>query len=199
MKSPLRYQATEFDCGPAAVLNAVSFLYETDEIPPDFVKKIYEISLDDYNGNRAFHRGTSTNAMRFLAGWFNCYAERTQFPVRTEFYEAGEISLRDDSPILRCLRSGGAAVVRCILEVDHYVTLTGIEGRFVHVFDPYYMEKFPPQAGVIPVEGRPKEMNRKIDISVMDCREQCNYAFCSLKDRCALLFFRTSEEKVLLP
>ncbi len=49
MRTPLRYQATEYDCGPTAVLNAITYLYSTEEIPPDFVKAVYNYCLDEYN------------------------------------------------------------------------------------------------------------------------------------------------------
>ena len=192
MKIPLRYQATEFDCGPTAVLNAISFLYDIEEIPPDFVKRIYEVGLDNYGRKLAYHGGTSTDAMRYLAAWFTQYAQRNEYPLKVEFYAGGDISLKGDSPILKCLREGGAAVVRCVLETDHYITLTGIEGRFVHVFDPYY-EEDEDYRGVTFVHDRPKEMNRLVDMDIMDCNEQCDYAFCRLKDRSAMLLWRTDE------
>ena len=33
MKIPLRYQISEYDCGPTSMLNAVSYLFEREEIP----------------------------------------------------------------------------------------------------------------------------------------------------------------------
>ena len=198
MKTPLRYQASEFDCGPTAVLNAISFLYDTEEIPPDFIKKIYEVSLDNYLGGRAFYSGTSMISMCYLSGWMDSYARHSNFPLHTEFYQGSGVSLCDDSPILKCLRNGGAAVVRCILETDHYITLTGIDGDHIHVFDPYYEDDPPAGPGVTLINDRPKEMNRKIDISVMNCNASCDYAFCSLKHRCAMLIYRTVQEKFKL-
>ena len=35
MNNPLRYQMTEYDCGPTSMLNAVSYLFRRDEIPPE--------------------------------------------------------------------------------------------------------------------------------------------------------------------
>lgn len=32
MKNPLRYQMTEYDCGPTSMLNAVSYLFQREEI-----------------------------------------------------------------------------------------------------------------------------------------------------------------------
>ena len=35
MNNPLRYQMTEYDCGPTSMLNAISYLFPRDEIPPE--------------------------------------------------------------------------------------------------------------------------------------------------------------------
>ena len=33
MKSPLRYQVTQYDCGPTTMTNAILYLFEREEIP----------------------------------------------------------------------------------------------------------------------------------------------------------------------
>ena len=40
MKNPLRYQVSEYDCGPTSLLNAVSFLFEREEIQPEILRNI---------------------------------------------------------------------------------------------------------------------------------------------------------------
>ena len=37
MKNPLHYQISECDCGPISMLNAVSYLFEREEIPPEII------------------------------------------------------------------------------------------------------------------------------------------------------------------
>ena len=32
MKNPLRYQLSEYDCGPTSMLNALAFLFEREDI-----------------------------------------------------------------------------------------------------------------------------------------------------------------------
>lgn len=199
MKVPLRYQASEFDCGPTALINAISYLYDSEEIPPDFVKRIYDFSLDDYLTGRAYHSGTTMQSMRYAADWFGRYAAGTGFPIRTAFCAGEQVHLREDSPILSCLREGGAVVIRVILECDHYVTLTGLDGTYLEVFDPYYMDEPILPEGVLAVSGEEKRMNRKVPIAVMDSESRGDYAFCSPGDRCAVLIYRTQEEKIQLP
>ena len=46
MKNPLSYQTTEYDCGPTALTNAMSFLFSREDIPPDIIKAITLYCLD---------------------------------------------------------------------------------------------------------------------------------------------------------
>ena len=49
MKIPLRYQITDFDCGPTSLLNGISYLFEREEIPPEIVRNIMLFCLDQYD------------------------------------------------------------------------------------------------------------------------------------------------------
>ena len=39
MKNPLHYQFSEYDCGPTSMMNAIAYLFEREEIPPEAVRK----------------------------------------------------------------------------------------------------------------------------------------------------------------
>ena len=76
MKNPLSYQVTEFDCGPTTLLNAMSFLFRREEIPPDIIKHIMLFCLDSYNTKGEFGKnGTSQMAMMFMSNWFNQFGK----------------------------------------------------------------------------------------------------------------------------
>jgi hypothetical protein len=49
MKIPLSYQRTEYDCGPTSFLNAISFLFHREDIPPDVLRYVMMYTLDSYN------------------------------------------------------------------------------------------------------------------------------------------------------
>ena len=40
MKIPLHYQVSEFDCGPTTVLNAMSYLFQREDLPAEIVRNI---------------------------------------------------------------------------------------------------------------------------------------------------------------
>ena len=49
MKTPLRFQITEFDCGTVSLQNAFSYLFERKEIPAELIKAIHKYTLDCYD------------------------------------------------------------------------------------------------------------------------------------------------------
>ena len=53
MKVPFSYQKTEFDCGPTSLTNALSFLFDREEIPPEMIRRIMAYCLD--GGQTAAH------------------------------------------------------------------------------------------------------------------------------------------------
>lgn len=40
MKNPLHYQLSEYDCGPTSMMNAIAYLFEREEIPPEAVRNM---------------------------------------------------------------------------------------------------------------------------------------------------------------
>ena len=72
MKSPLRYQATEYDCGPTSMTNAIIYMFERNEIPPDLIRHIGQGTLDSFDENGYAGRyGTSGAAIRYFGSWLN--------------------------------------------------------------------------------------------------------------------------------
>lgn len=96
MKIPLQYQRTEYDCGPTSLLNAISFLFDLEDFPPDILSRCMMYTLDSYNEKgEAYKNGTSKMAMFFIADWLNGYANQQSFPYALKHLAAGmSISLK---------------------------------------------------------------------------------------------------------
>ena len=47
MKIPLRFQITEFDCGTVALQNAISYLYDRENVPAELIRaiSIYTVNI----------------------------------------------------------------------------------------------------------------------------------------------------------
>lgn len=49
MKTPLHYQISECDCGPTSMLNAISYLFDREDIPPEIIRNVMLYCLDCYS------------------------------------------------------------------------------------------------------------------------------------------------------
>ena len=86
MKNPLHYQVSEFDCGPTTVLNALSYLFQREDLPAELVRNIMIYCLDCYNEEgRPGGNGTSRAAMMFLSNWLNGFGKVSKLPVSSRY------------------------------------------------------------------------------------------------------------------
>jgi len=197
MNNPLSYQASEYDCGPTALRNAISFLYERKEIPPEVIKYINLYCMDCYNQEgEPCKSGTSAVAMAYVASWLNQYGQMKKWPVHCQVLGTDDIYLGQNSRIIGALQQGGVAVVRVVLECGHYVLLTGVEGEYVHVFDPYYWPHEFLDKRILTVLDQPELLNRKIHWDVFN-NEGKDYYNLGLKEKreCVLIFNKESRQE----
>lgn len=189
MKNPLHYQLSEYDCGPTSMLNAMSYLFQREEIPPEIVRNIMLYCLDCYGADGASgKRGTSCMAMMFLSNWLNGFGQAGHLPISSRYLSGKAVNFRPDSSLRDALRRGGAAVVRLDLEGWHYVLLTGIEGDRVFLFDPYYMDKAPGE-GIKMVTDHPGAYNRIVPTRYFERETREIYSFGPVEGREAVLLF----------
>lgn len=192
MKTPLRYQVSEYDCGPTALLNAVSVIFEREQIPPELIRNVMLYSLDSYGVDGTFGKsGTSHTAMMFLSHWLDNFGSVGRLPVQTRYLRGGAVRLGAAGELSDALRRGGAAVVRVWFDEDHYVTLTGEREGGVRLFDPYYHEGGFDEKAVRIVTDRPFDHNRVVPPWVLDRETPEIYALGPVEQREAVLIFNT--------
>ena len=142
MKIPLRYQMSEYDCGPTALLNAVSYLFPRQEVPPEIIRSVMLYTLDCYGMDGApCKAGTSRMAMMYLANWLEGFSRATQFPLTCQYLAGRAVHIGTHSHINDALVRGGVAVVRLFYEVEHYALLTGTSKDHIYLFDPYTISR----------------------------------------------------------
>lgn len=194
MKNNLIHQATEFDCGPTSVTNAIRFLFEREEIDPAIIKHIWMMGNDTYGASGALGKhGTSKASMRYMADWFNGYAQGHDFPVAAKFLEGKDAVIAEGGPVWNCLRDGGCAVVRCSSGgVGHYVLHTALlpDGE-IGLFDPYDEEPEFAEPGRRVVPGQPKVMNRAVRLDLINLEDRSDYAMGAFDMREILMVWRT--------
>lgn len=141
MKNPLHYQLSEYDCGPTSMLNAISFLFEREDIPPEIIRNIMLYSLDCYGAGGAFGKsGTSRTAMMFLSSWLDGYGQTCSLPISSSYIAGKSVYIGSESLINDTLRRRGTVVVRLHYEGEHYVLLTGEREGKILLFDPWFEE-----------------------------------------------------------
>lgn len=190
MKNPLHYQLSEYDCGPTSMLNAISFLFEREEIPPEILRNIMIYCLDSFNTDGiAGKAGTSEAAMMFLNNWLNGYGRTGQLPVSSRYLSGEEVFLGERSAVNEALYCKGAVVVRLFLEEPHYVLLTGAANGQVQAFDPYYIKEPFQEEGIQIVSNQPEKYNRLIPEYYFNSEQTGIYAFGPVEMREAVILF----------
>ncbi len=200
MKNELMTQSTEYDCGPTTLVNAMRFLFDREDIPPALIRAIWLYANDTYNaqGQKGIH-GTSKACIRFLGNWFTEYGKSCGFPIRAEFVEGADADITPDSATIRCLQTGGAALLHCWLEDGgHYVLLTGLNEDGVELFDPYEIPDYPcdwERDGIRVVEDQPTRMNRILHMERLNDGSTRDYCMGDREVRENLLIWNTKTEK----
>lgn len=194
MKIPLRYQISEYDCGPTSMLNAISFLFEREQVPPEIIRNIMLYCLDCFGeqGHEG-RRGTSCTAMQFLSHWLKGFGQAGRLPITSHYLSGQQVYLGQQSEVCDALRRGGVAVVRLFLDEWHYVLFTGLDGDEVLLFDPYYCHSLPgdEHEGACITWEAPLAYNRRVSAMRFDCEEDKLYALGPVAGREAVVLFNT--------
>lgn len=135
MKVPFRQQASEYDCVPTSLINALCYLFSRNELPPFIVHRVYRDLLDIESA-----RGSSSRAIQDLGYLLNSYREKRyeKFAVECKYIWGGQVHLRKNSRIIRCLEANGAALL-CVHSSRgnwHYILAFRFEEGWLHCHDP---------------------------------------------------------------
>ena len=192
MKTPLHYQISEYDCGPTSMLNAMSFLFSREELPPEILRNTMLYCLDccGKEGHPG-KSGTSCMAMMFLSNWLDGLGKAGLLPVSSRYLRGEEVFIGEGSRLNDTLCRKGVAVVRLWFEVEHYVLMTGVEDEEILLFDPYYQEKaFEGAESPVRIDlAHPLWYNRRVPFSFFNRETQELYALGKKETREAVLLF----------
>ena len=197
MKNDLIHQSTEYDCGPTCLVNALRFLFEREEIPPDALRHIWMTGLDTCCAQGQGFRGTSRWAMGYLSSWLDELGGDGRLPVAAACLMGDAAEVSPGSRAWECLAAGGCAVMRCWAGgIPHYVLLTALlpQGE-VGLFDPYAEEPVFRAPGRRVIHGEGKRMNRGVAFGLINREDQEDYAMGERQDRELVLLWRRAREQ----
>ncbi|ODA41237.1 C39 family peptidase [Desulfosporosinus sp. BG] len=143
MKIPLKYQSSEYDCVPTSFLNALNFLFDRKEIPPEVIKAIMLYSLDTFNRFGEVGKGGTTGfAIGFICEWLNYYNETKGFNIECERVDGTEADFEKNKHLVSWLKDGGVVLARVFQpRMYHYILITHIDEDSVYAFDPYFRKR----------------------------------------------------------
>jgi len=195
MYIPLQYQVSEFDCVPKAFMNAITYLFERNEIPPMVIRHIHLYSLDTVGREaRLGSAGTSRYAVRLLGNWLNSYKFK-KFSVSTEYLEGEEVHVDTGNKLFACLNEGGVVLCNFFLGLrqEHYIMLMMVENGWVCCFDSYFRKSLRGLRNKVQIlkHDDPRAPNLKIRIDWMT-QEDETLRFClgPIEKRECLLIWR---------
>lgn len=192
MKIPLRFQITEFDCGTVTLQNAISYLFERENIPAEIVRAISLYTLDCYDSKGNIGQGgTSKEAISMMTNWITNYTNSHNFNLKAEHYLSEEVTL---DLIRRTLNENSCIMLRTYQDVEHYVLITDIDYEYVYIFDPYYLEEkyYGLDNKVEIVFDKPFDYNRKVSIERFDTETHRDFALGPVDNRECLVFTKMS-------
>lgn len=190
MKTPLHYQLSEYDCGPTSLLNAVSYLFNREDIPPEIIRNIMLYCLDCYSKEGVPGKsGTSCAAMIFLSNWLNGFGSTGHLPISCQYLSGQAVYIGTDSLINDALCRRGAAVVRLFLDEWHYVLMTGTCGENILLFDPYFDNDGYSRPDIIIDNEHPFKYNRIVPASYFNKEELELYSLGPADTREAVIIF----------
>ncbi|BEU87491.1 C39 family peptidase [Selenomonas sp. TAMA-11512] len=192
MKTPMHYQISEYDCGPTTLLNAMNYLFDREQIPPDIIRNIMLYTLDAYGrGGRQGRSGTSCAAMMFLSQWMDDYGRAGDFPIESQYLRGESVRLSENGRIFDAVRRKGLAVLRLFYDVEHYVLINRIEDGKAYMFDPYFVEsdKDMEELGVTITLEHPDAYNRIVPTALFEGANESLYALGDPDRREAVLLF----------
>lgn len=147
MKTPFRYQATDFDCVPTTFINAIQYLFDRSEIPPAVIQKIMLYSLDTVNKYGEYgKRGTTGLSIQLILQWLESFQDDKFSFKRCEYLPKEQIHLRQGNKIMSCMNRDGVALLRVndsktSNTLFHYMLALGVDDNdsdWFLFFDPYY-------------------------------------------------------------
>lgn len=167
----LNSQVSEYDCATTSLLNSLIILFQRDEIPVEILRIIYHFTLD-CKYKIIGDCGTSKKAMKKICKKINRYSKRHNLELNFKYMSKQECTY---SKIENCINKQGVAIIRSLLELEHYYIVTRIIKNQIYIWDPYINDEIS------------STCNYVIDKQIFDNEEKINYSLGPINNREVIL------------
>lgn len=189
MKIPLRFQITEFDCGTIALQNAITYLYDRENVPAELIRaiSIYTVNCYDDKGNISV-QGINREVMDNMTVWIDKFLKQSNFGLSCQRYIGNSINL--DS-IKECVDRDGCALFKTFRNGnEHFVIITKIDSDDVYIWDSYYLGEtyYDMERQISIIFNKPFHYNRRVSIDRFLSSSNKDFALGPIDSRECLLF-----------
>lgn len=189
MKIPLRFQITEFDCGTVALQNAVSYLYDRENVPSELIRaiSIYTVNCYDEKG-KISEGGTSREVMDNMTTWIDKFLYQCNFGLNCRRYIGENIDVDD---VKKCVDNGGCVLYKTFRSGhEHFVIITMMDEEYMYMWDSYYLGEtyYDMERKISIVFNKPFHYNRKVSIDRFLQNNTKDFALGPVEERECLLF-----------
>lgn len=193
MKTPLRYQVTEFDCGTVSLLNAICYLFKRKDIPAELVRAIHLYTLDCYDENGHMgNGGTSGEAIEFLSRWITDYSAKQKFDLSCIYLKGEEVTY---DIMNECIKRNGVVFIKCWQGCEHYVIITHITETHAYIFDSYYLDYdyYDKDPAIRNIQSKPDEYNRIVKLDRLFSENKKDFSLGTIENRECVLMNRKNK------
>jgi len=179
MKVPLRYQVTESDCGTTSLINAISYVFNREEIPAKLIHAVTTYTLDNFSEKGGENEGgTSIFSLELLQHWITQLSDFERFPIKVKLFEKEEAILQLDKANKLFSKNGCILASVWLMHEAHYVIITNIDKHFAYIFDPYLVEPkyFSKSKNIKIIKNMPFSYNRRVRLSQLFLDNKKDYS-----------------------
>ena len=155
MKIPLRFQMTENDSGKITLFNAISYLFDRENIDKNLIKSIYKHSINEDN---------LFKEQETVCNWGKKILSKKKYNLDLTYLEGEEVNLKI---IKDCMKNAACMIVHVYLNgKSHYCLATNIDANYIYIFDPYYLDEvyYDEERMVELIFDNPFSYNRKVNL-----------------------------------
>lgn len=194
MKTPLRYQITEYDCGTVSLLNAVSYLFKREDIPVELVRAIHMYTIDcyGYTGQKS-NEWMPSSSINEMCRWFTNCSLKNDYKINSSYLRGTNVNYEN---IEKCIRAGGVVFTRIWRKEPQYVIITNINVLNTYIFDSSYAEDedYKKETDIRVIESKPSEYNRIVRTDKVFSETNSIYSLGKYEDRECILMNKKGKE-----
>ena len=179
MKIPLRFQMTESDSGKTTLLNAISYLFEREEIDSSLIKNVYKQIVREDN---------ILLKQESLCDFGKRVLNKKKYNLDLKVLSREEVNLK---VIKDNMKDKNTCIIMHLYlrGKSHYCLLTDIDNNYIYLFDPYYLDDiyFDEERMVEIIFDNPFEYNRRVNIKRFNNMTMADFALGPIEHRECLI------------